>query len=197
MLCSPSFASMEQFCDCWVFSCLSKQGNYQRQGMGRFQPGNHDGLLYPREDGSQGSPSRGARHRPSPPAPGGPSPVPGLGDEPAAGLHLHIQAPLHAAHLHVLMQVAVHVVLGRGQLQLRGRAIRSATTPACTPRRLTRQAVKEVKGSGSKLNQLEAEGTGYAIVPSMFPGEARPQRLLLRSLMQETRVLWRDSQQEQ
>lgn len=40
-------------------------------------------------------------------------------DEPPAGLHLHVQASLHAAHLHILMQVPVHVALGRGQLQLR------------------------------------------------------------------------------
>ena len=46
-------------------------------------------------------------------------PVCGAFDEPAAGLHLHVQAPLHAAHLHVLVQVAVHVALGCGQLQLR------------------------------------------------------------------------------
>lgn len=47
-------------------------------------------------------------------------PLCGALDEPAAGLHLHIQATLHAAHLHVLVQVPVHVALGRGQLQLRG-----------------------------------------------------------------------------
>lgn len=47
------------------------------------------------------------------------SPVPRLGDESPASLHLHVQASLHAAHLHVLVQVPVHVVLGRGQLQLR------------------------------------------------------------------------------
>lgn len=41
-------------------------------------------------------------------------------DEPTAGLHLHVQASLHAAHLHILMQVSVHVALGCGQLQLEG-----------------------------------------------------------------------------
>lgn len=41
-------------------------------------------------------------------------------DEPTAGFHLHVQASLHAAHLHVLMQVPVHVALGCGQLQLEG-----------------------------------------------------------------------------
>ena len=41
-------------------------------------------------------------------------------DEPTAGLHLHVQAPLHAAHLHILMKVSVHVALGCGQLQLEG-----------------------------------------------------------------------------
>lgn len=46
------------------------------------------------------------------------SPVPRLGDEPPASLHLHVQTSLHAAHLHVFVQVPVHVVLGRGQLQL-------------------------------------------------------------------------------
>lgn len=50
----------------------------------------------------------------------GPVPVCRAFDEPAAGLHLHIQASLHAAHLHVLMQVAVHVTFGCGQLQLGG-----------------------------------------------------------------------------
>lgn len=46
------------------------------------------------------------------------SPVPRLGDEPPASLHLHVQTSLHAAHLHVFVQVPVHVVLGCGQLQL-------------------------------------------------------------------------------
>lgn len=46
------------------------------------------------------------------------SPVPGLGDEPATGLHLHVQSPLHATHLHVLVKVPVHVILGCRQLQL-------------------------------------------------------------------------------
>lgn len=46
------------------------------------------------------------------------SPVPALRDEPPAGLHLHIQASFHGAHLHVFVQVAVHVALGRGQFQL-------------------------------------------------------------------------------
>lgn len=45
-------------------------------------------------------------------------PVPRLGDEPPASLHLHVQASLHAAHFHVLVQVPVHVILGCGQLQL-------------------------------------------------------------------------------
>lgn len=39
-------------------------------------------------------------------------------DEAPAGLHLHVQSPLHAAHFHVLVEVAVHVALGRGQFQL-------------------------------------------------------------------------------
>lgn len=34
-----------------------------------------------------------------------------LNQSPAC-LHLHVQTTLHAAHLHVLMQVPVHVVLG-------------------------------------------------------------------------------------
>lgn len=46
-------------------------------------------------------------------------PVSSLGNESPAGLHLHIKTPLHRAHLHVLMQVPVHVRLGCGQLQLR------------------------------------------------------------------------------
>ena len=58
----------------------------------------------------------------------------------------------------------------------RGRAVRSAAPPARTPRRPTRHTVKEVKGSDSKLNQLEAKGTRYANIPSMFPGEAHPQK---------------------
>lgn len=45
-------------------------------------------------------------------------PVSRLGDEPAAGFHLHVETPLHTAHLHVLMQVSVHVILGCGQFQL-------------------------------------------------------------------------------
>lgn len=44
--------------------------------------------------------------------------VSALCDEPPAGLHLNIQASLHRAHLHVLVQVSVHVTLGSGQLQL-------------------------------------------------------------------------------
>ena len=44
--------------------------------------------------------------------------VSALGDQPPAGLHLHVQAPLHGAHLHVLVEVAAHVALGRRQLQL-------------------------------------------------------------------------------
>lgn len=39
-------------------------------------------------------------------------------DKPTTGFHLYIQAPLHAAHLHVLVKVAVHVTLGCGQFQL-------------------------------------------------------------------------------
>ncbi len=39
-------------------------------------------------------------------------------DEPPAGLHLYVQPSLHTAHLHVLMQVSVHVILGCGQFQL-------------------------------------------------------------------------------
>lgn len=39
-------------------------------------------------------------------------------DQPPAGLHLDVQAPLHAAHFHVLVEVTVHVALGGGQLQL-------------------------------------------------------------------------------
>lgn len=46
------------------------------------------------------------------------SPVPRLGDEPPASLHLHIQASLHAAHLHVLVEVPVHVIFGCSQFQL-------------------------------------------------------------------------------
>lgn len=34
-------------------------------------------------------------------------------------LHLHVQASLHAAHLHVLVQVAVHVALCCGQFHLK------------------------------------------------------------------------------
>lgn len=40
-------------------------------------------------------------------------------DHATAGLHLHVQTPLHAAHLHVLVQVPVHVTLGCGQLHLK------------------------------------------------------------------------------
>lgn len=46
------------------------------------------------------------------------SPVSALCDESPAGLHLNIQASLHRAHLHVLVQVSVHVALGCGQFQL-------------------------------------------------------------------------------
>lgn len=46
--------------------------------------------------------------------------VAALRDESPAGLHLDVQASLHGAHLHVLVQVAVHVALCRGQLQLEG-----------------------------------------------------------------------------
>lgn len=44
--------------------------------------------------------------------------VSALRDESPAGFHLHIQSSLHTAHLHVLMQVSVHVTLSRGQFQL-------------------------------------------------------------------------------
>lgn len=53
---------------------------------------------------------------PPPPAP----PLCGPFDQPPAGLHLDVQAPFHAAHLHVLVEVAVHVALGGGQFQLGG-----------------------------------------------------------------------------
>lgn len=55
-------------------------------------------------------------------------PVSTLCDESPAGLHLDIQPSLHGAHLHVLMQVAVHVALGCGQLQLRRRRRRRRQT---------------------------------------------------------------------
>lgn len=45
-------------------------------------------------------------------------PVFALCDESPAGLHLNIQASLHRAHLHVLVQVSVHVALSCGQFQL-------------------------------------------------------------------------------
>lgn len=46
------------------------------------------------------------------------SPVSTLCDESPAGLHLDIEASLHRAHLHVLVQVSVHVALGCGQFHL-------------------------------------------------------------------------------
>lgn len=45
--------------------------------------------------------------------------VPAAFNHPPARLHLHVQASLHAAHLHVLVQMAVHVTLCRGQFHLR------------------------------------------------------------------------------
>lgn len=50
---------------------------------------------------------------------GGLSPFSALRDESPAGLHLNVQASLHGAHLHVLVQVSVHVALRCGQLHLR------------------------------------------------------------------------------
>lgn len=47
------------------------------------------------------------------------SPVSALCDESPAGLHLDVQASLHRTHLHVLVQVAVHVALGCSQFQLK------------------------------------------------------------------------------
>jgi len=41
-----------------------------------------------------------------------------LSDESPAGFHLHIQSSLHAAHLHVLVKMAVHVWLCCGKFQL-------------------------------------------------------------------------------
>lgn len=46
-------------------------------------------------------------------------PVSALCDESPAGLHLDVQPSLHGAHLHVLVQVSVHVALSCGQFQLR------------------------------------------------------------------------------
>lgn len=48
-------------------------------------------------------------------------PVSTLCDESPAGLHLDVQPSFHGAHLHVFMQVAVHIALGCGQLQLKRR----------------------------------------------------------------------------
>lgn len=47
------------------------------------------------------------------------SPFSTLRDESPAGLHLDVQASLHGAHLHVLVQVSVHVALCCGQFHLR------------------------------------------------------------------------------
>ncbi len=52
-------------------------------------------------------------------------PVSSLCDESPAGLHLNIQASLHRAHLHVLMQVSVHVTLSCGQFQLESENMQS------------------------------------------------------------------------
>lgn len=49
---------------------------------------------------------------------GAPSPFSALRDESPAGFHLDVQASLHGAHLHVLVQVSVHVALRRSQLHL-------------------------------------------------------------------------------
>lgn len=45
--------------------------------------------------------------------------VPAAFNHPPAGLHLYVQASLHAAHLHVLVQVSVHVTLCCGQFHLK------------------------------------------------------------------------------
>lgn len=50
---------------------------------------------------------------------GGLSPFSALRDESPAGLHLNVQASLHGAHLHVLVQVSVHVALCCSQFHLR------------------------------------------------------------------------------
>lgn len=44
--------------------------------------------------------------------------VPATFNHPSAGLHLHVQASLHAAHLHVLVQMSVHIALCCSQFQL-------------------------------------------------------------------------------
>lgn len=44
--------------------------------------------------------------------------VPAAFNHPPTRLHLHVQPSLHAAHLHVLVQVTVHVALRSGQLHL-------------------------------------------------------------------------------
>lgn len=44
--------------------------------------------------------------------------LPATLDHSPARLHLHVQPSLHTTHLHVLMQVPVHVALSRGQLHL-------------------------------------------------------------------------------
>ena len=59
------------------------------------------------------------------------SPVSSLSDESPAGLHLNIQASLHGAHLHVLVQVSVHVTLCRGQFQLESENTQSDILRMC------------------------------------------------------------------
>lgn len=49
--------------------------------------------------------------------------VPAPFNHPPTGLHLHVEAPFHAAHLHVLMQVAVHVALCCRQFHLKNKQI--------------------------------------------------------------------------
>lgn len=102
---------MSSSCTGWERSCWSVAGTRDSRG----QPVQRHLSLPQRAPELHGRDSAPA---PSV-SPGGRAlPVPRLGDKPAAGLHLHIQAPLHAAHFHVFVQVPVHVVLSCGQLQL-------------------------------------------------------------------------------
>lgn len=108
--------------------------------------------------GSSRLASHGHGHRLSALRLGRPLPVARLRDEPAAGFHLHVETPLHAAHLHVLVQVPVHVTLGRGQLQLQqDRAGQAGSAAACAlwhsqDKQLGRspRAAGAVQGGGEK-----------------------------------------------
>lgn len=176
-LCNPSLSFMEQLCDCRVFSRLSKQGP-QRAGHGEVsaRATTMDSCILRLLSVGLRARPRGRQAPPSPPAPGALHRSPDWVMSRVAGLHLH---PGPRFMLHISMYCA-----GGGSCRswlwpapAAGAGVRSAGGQP-------RQAVKEAKGLRFKLNQLEAEGTRYTTVPSTPLGSS-PQRLLLRSLVQE------------